>query len=184
MEKMMIKKLLTFGILVISCMAFVLGSTVYAASYDHEITAQKMTFAWKIDGPSLAIRLSAPTKGWVGIGFNPSKEMKDAKYVLGYVQDGKTMISDEFGTGDTKHDAVESLGGKSDVILVGGAEEGGITTIEFIIPLVSTDTKGGTINPTAETTVLLAYGPDTDSFKVRHKFRSKMRVNLTTGTFK
>lgn len=179
----MFGKILKFGLLVVSCIGLASGP-IYAAGYDHEITSQKMTFAWKVDGSHLNVKLSGPTKGWVGIGFNPSKEMKDAKYVLGYVKEGKVILSDEFGSGETKHDAVENLGGKSDVTLVGGAEEAGVTTIEFSLPLISTDTKGGKIDPAAETTVLLAYGPDNDSFKVKHKFRAKLNVNLSTGTYK
>ena len=177
----MIGKMLKFCMLLVSLLVLASGLDVYAASYDHEIAAQKMTFSWKVDGSNLNVKLSAPTKGWVGIGFNPSKEMKDAKYVLGYVKDGKPILSDDFGTGDTKHEAVEDLGGKSDLSLVGGTEEGGVTTIEFTLPLVSKDTKGGTIDPAADTVVLLAYGPDQDSFKMKHKFRTKLTVNLTTG---
>jgi hypothetical protein len=181
--KKMFGKILKLGLLLVSFIGLS-SVSIYAASYDHEITSQKMTFAWKVDGSLLHVKLSAPTKGWVGIGFNPSKEMKDAKYVVGYVQDGKAMISDEFGTSETKHDAVENLGGKSDVTLVSGTEEAGMTTIEFTLPLISTDTKGGKIDPVAETVVLLAYGPDNDSFKLKHKYRTKINVNLATGTYK
>lgn len=171
-------------LLFVSCLVLALCSTAFAAGYDHEISVQKVTLSWKVDGSNLNVKLSAPTKGWVGVGFNPSDEMKDAKYVLGYVQDGKTTLSDEFGVGVNKHEAVEELGGKSDVILVGGKEEGGVTTIEFSLPLVSKDSKGGKIDPAADTVVLLAYGPDHDSFKMKHKFRTKLTVNLTTGKYK
>jgi hypothetical protein len=179
----MFGKLLKLALLGVFSLGLVPGSTS-AASYDHEITSQKMTFSWKVDGSNLNVKISAPTKGWVGIGFNPTKEMKDAKFVLGYVKEGKAIVSDDFGIGDTKHDAVENLGGKSDVTLVGGTEEADVTTVEFTLPLISTDTKGGKIDPAGETTVLLAYGPDNDSFKMRHKFRTKLSVNLTSGAYK
>ena len=175
------RKVLKFCMLLISRMGLVLCSNLYAAGYDHEITVQKITFFWKVDGSNLNVKLSAPTKGWVGIGFNPSHEMKDARYILGYVKDGKTTLSDEFGTGDSKHEAVEDLGGKNDVTLIGGTEEGGVTTLEFTLPLVAKDSKGGKIDPGTDTVVLLAYGPDNDSFKMKHKFRTKLTVNLTTG---
>ena len=177
----MIGKKYEMGILFISCLVFMSSSTVHATIYDHEITVQKMTFSWKVDGADLHVKLKAPTTGWVGIGFNPSKEMKDAKFVIGYMKDGKTTISDEFGTGEIKHEAVEKLGGKSDITLIGGKEESGETTIEFTIPLVSKDTVGGGIDSTGETVVLLAYGLDNDTSKLRHKFRTSIRVNLSTG---
>jgi hypothetical protein len=117
----------------------------------------------------------------VAIGFNPSTGMKDAKFVLGYVKDGKTTISDEFGTGEIKHEPVEKLGGKTDVTLIGGKAEGGVTTLEFTIPLVAKDTKGGRIDPAGDTTVLLAYGLDGDTSKLRHKFRTSISINLSNG---
>jgi hypothetical protein len=183
-ESNIMRKVMRIVVLMVSCLSLGLSAIVYAASYDHEIVAQKMTFSWKVDGANLHIKLSAPTKGWVGIGFNPSKEMKDAKIVLGYVQNEKTVLSDEFGIDETKHESVETLGGKSDVTLVDGNEKNGTTTIEFTLPLVSTDSKGCTIDPMAETTVLLAYGADTKSFKIKHKYRTRLNVNLATGKFK
>ena len=162
-------------------MAFILCSTVHASTYDHEITVQNMTLSWKVNGDDLHIKLTAPTTGWLGIGFNPSIGMKDAKFVLGYVKEGKINVSDEFGTGEIRHESVEKFGGKSDITCISGQEEGGETTIEFTIPLVSKDTKGGRIDPAAETTVLLAYGLDHDSSRLRHKFRTTISVNLSTG---
>ena len=169
------------GLLIVACMAMAYASTALAAAYDHEIKVQKMEFAWKIEGPSLLIKLTAPTKGWVGIGFNPSHEMKDARFILGYIKEGKAVVTDEYGTGDSQHEPIDTVGGKSEVTLVGGQETGDMTTIEFSIPLVPADGKGKSIDPTVMTPVLLAYGPDIDSFKIKHKFRTKINVDLSTG---
>ena len=73
------------GLYVLSITA---ASGVFAADYSHEVKAKKMSFSWKIDGDKLAVKMSAKTKGWVGIGFNPSDKMKDADFVLGYVKKG------------------------------------------------------------------------------------------------
>lgn len=152
-----------------------------AGKYDHEIKDQKMTFAWKVDGDKLAVKLTAETEGWVGIGFNPSKEMKDANYILGYVKDGETKLVDEFGDADNNHSSDDKLGGSSDVTLVGGSEQGGITTIEFTVPLKSSDKYDGTINGAGENIVLLAYGGGRDSFKSKHNYRNSLKVNLASG---
>ncbi len=158
-------------------------SGVYGAAYDHEIKAKKMTFNWKIDGDTLAVKVSAKTKGWVGIGFNPSEKMKDANFVLGYVKKGKAKIIDEFGVDTTKHSSDKKLGGTADAVLVAGTEEGGVTTIEFTIPLKSADEYDNAIDTGDDIVVLLAYGPDRDSFKTRHKYRTSLKVNLATGVF-
>lgn len=159
-------------------------ATIQAGQYDYEIKDKKITFAWKVDGDKLAVKLTAETDGWVGIGFNPSKDMKDANYVLGYVKDGETKITDDFGDSETSHSPDEKLGGTSDVALIGGTETGGMTTIEFTIPLKSSDKNDGLINVNGDTLVLLAFGSGRDSFKTKHTYRTALRVNLGTGASK
>jgi len=157
------------------------GSALFAADYDNEVQAKKISFAWKVDGDTLAVKMSAQTKGWVGIGFNPSKKMKDADFVLGYVKDGKAKIIDEFGSGMTKHTSDKKLDGTVDATLVAGSEKDGVTTIEFTMPLKSADKHDTVFDIDGDTVVLLAYGPDRDSFKTKHKYRTTVKVNLATG---
>ncbi len=52
----------------------------------YEITGAKITLEWKIDGPDLEVILTAPTRGWVPVGFDPSSLMKDANLIIGYVK--------------------------------------------------------------------------------------------------
>ena len=165
---------------------FVLGTALQglAADYDHTVEAKDMSFSWKVDGDKLACKIAAKTDGWVGIGFNPSNKMKDADFILGYVKDGEVKITDEFGTSSTGHKSDDSLGGKDDVTLVGGSEEGGMTTIEFSIPLASGDDKDSALVVDGDTVVLLGYGAGRDSFKSKHKYRTTMTVNLATGAVK
>ncbi len=163
---------------------FFMANFVYGGDYDHIVEVKKMSFSWKIDGENLNVKISAKTTGWVGIGFNPSKKMKGANFILGYVKKGEAKITDEFGVEEKKHKADEKLGGKSDVTLIGGVEEGGITTIEFSMPLSSGDEKDTIIDPIGETVVLLAYGGKRDSFISTHKYRTALKVTLSNGKFK
>lgn len=156
-------------------------SGVYGEEYDHEVKTKKMSFSWRVAGDTLAVKMSAKTEGWVGIGFNPSKKMKDANFVLGYVKKGEAKIIDEFGNGPTKHTSDKKLGGTVDATLVGGTEEGGTTTIEFTMPLKSADKYDPAIDINGDTIVLLAYGPSRDSFKTKHKYRTALKVNLSSG---
>lgn len=158
--------------------------TVQGADYDHEIEQKGTTFAWKIDGDTLHAKVSAKTKGWVAVGFNPSKKMQDANFILGYVKDGEVTVVDHFGDKATSHSSDEELGGTSDVTVVGGSEEGGVTTIEFTIPMDSGDKYDSVLSKDGDTVVLFAYGPDRDSFKPRHKNRAEVTVNLGSGAVK
>lgn len=155
-----------------------------SADYQHSLTVEKMTFDWSIEGDQLAVKLSAPTTGWVAVGFNPSSKMKDANIIIGYVKKGKVKIVDDFGTAATQHKDDTKVGGAENVTVVGGSEEGDTTTIEFSIPLNSGDEKDGVIDPNGDTTVILGYGPDRDSFRMKHDFNATIVVNLGTGAKK
>lgn len=152
-----------------------------ATEYKHEMTDKKMSFAWTVDGDNLAVKLTAETDGWVGIGFNPTEKMAGANFILGYVKEGEAKIVDEFGTEETKHKSDKKLEGAADAVLVGGTEVDGVTTIEFTMPLDSGDKNDTKIDVKGDTTVLLGYGAGRDSFRSKHKYRSTFIVNLTTG---
>lgn len=155
-----------------------------SAEYQHSLDVQKMTFSWSVNSDQLAVKLSAPTTSWVAVGFNPSSKMKDADIIIGYVKKGKVTISDDFGIAATQHKGDSKVGGQDNVTVVGGSEEGNVTTIEFSIPLNSGDDKDSVIDPNGDTVVILAYGEGRDSFRVKHKVAETVTVNLSTGAVK
>ncbi len=157
------------------------ASTAWSVEYQHSLDIEKMNFSWSVNGDNLDVKLSAPTTGWVAVGFNPSKKMKDADIIIGYVKKGKVKIKDEFGSAPTQHKSDEKIGGTSNVTVVGGSEENGATTIEFSIPLNSGDPKDTVIDPAADTVIIVGYGTGRDSFKVKHVFRDTLTVNLASG---
>lgn len=172
-----IQKML-IGISVILCATV---ANIQAAEYDHEVKDKKITFAWKVEGDKLAVKLTAETEGWVGIGFNPVKEMQGANFILGYVKKGVAKIDDDFGYENNAHKSDTKLDGTSDVTLIGGTETDGVTTIEFTLPVDSGDKNDTKIDVNGENIILLAYGSGRDSFLAKHKYRSTLKVNLSTG---
>lgn len=165
-------------------LSFLFTGILQAAGYQHSLTVDKITFDWSIEGENIAIKLSAPTKGWVGIGFHPTEEMKAANIILGFVKDGKVEIEDDFGNQPTVHTADTTREGKDNVTVIGGSETGNTTTLEFSIPLRSDDPNDGNIEPSGDTKVILAYGPDRDSIKLKHQYAKTITVNLASGTMK
>ncbi|WP_051309725.1 DOMON domain-containing protein [Desulfogranum japonicum] len=163
------------------CLFLSFSITCFAADYQHSLDIEKMHFSWSVNGDQLAVKISAPTTGWVAIGFNPTDKMKDADIVIGYVKDGKVKIEDDFGMAATLHKSDTKIGGSENVTVVGGSEENGITTLEFTLPLNSGDDKDTVIDPAADTVVIVGYGGDRDSFRMKHVFRETLTVNLGNG---
>jgi hypothetical protein len=142
-------------------------------------TDKGITLKWKVEGETLKVKVSAPTTGWVAAGFDPSRMMKGANNIIGYVQEGKAEIRDDFGNGLFSHKADTELGGKDDITNRGGKEENGTTEISFTIPLNSGDDKDKPLSAEKTYKVILAAGAnDADNFTSKHKKIGKVEIKL------
>lgn len=143
------------------------------------VSAKDVTVKWKASGSDMVFEISAPTTGWISIGFDPSSVMKDADMVFGYVDGSTVVVRDQFGDGRFSHSSDEELGGTNDIVDYDGSESGGTTTLTFTIPQDSGDEYDKTLEPGTTHTVLIAYGPDgADNFDKKHKERGKFEITF------
>ncbi len=170
-----------FNVLLGAVLVFYGSAAMAAENYEHTLEDNGMELSWKVADDQLHIKISAETTGWVGIGFNPTEQMKDANYIIGYVKDGEVVLGDHFGDQKWNHREDKTLGGTEDLTVVDGKESEGRTTLEFSLPLDSGDAYDGVIDPQGETVVLLAYGGNRDSLRAMHKYRKTLTLNLATG---
>jgi hypothetical protein len=136
-----------------------------------EYTLEGYTLQWLVEDStgSLRVRMTAPTTGWVAVGFDPVSFMQDANLIIGFVEGGAPQVRDDFGTGLTSHEADTTLGGTDDVELIGGSETSGETQIEFRIPLDSGDAFDRVLANGTTYMVILAHGADgADDFTSQH----------------
>lgn len=156
------------------------ASEPIVATGTREVSVEdRWSFSWRFLEEEIEFTVTAPTTGWVGIGFNPSRMMKDAQYILGYVADGQLYVRDDFGTGNTSHASDTSLGGTNDVRPVRGSEENGATTIVFALPLKARDAYDIDFIQGESYRVLLAYGgANADNFTGMHRSRQSLDVVL------
>jgi len=137
-----------------------------------------ITLQWKVEGENLNVRVAAATTGWIAVGFDPSRGMKDANIIIGYVEDGRAFVRDDFGTGRTAHSPDEELGGSSNVRNAEGAEENGQTWLSFTIPLDSGDQYDRPLEPGNRYEVILAAG-NRDDFATYHgNSRTSVTIEL------
>jgi hypothetical protein len=88
--------------------------------------------SWVADDTYVYIAIKAKTIGWVAVGIQPGLTMKDADIIIGFVKDGKAVVTDQYSTGPLgPHLKDTELGGTDDILEYGGREEGGYTVIEF-----------------------------------------------------
>jgi hypothetical protein len=143
------------------------------------VNADDMQVRWMVEGENLSFEVDAPTTGWISVGFDPTRVMKDADFVIGYVDGSSVVVKDQFGNGTFSHKADTELGAADDIIEASGSEQGGRTVIRFTIPINSGDEYDTVLTPGELHTVLIAYGPDgEDNFTKKHAMRTKVSVKL------
>lgn len=148
--------------------------------YAYKLTVEKMQFHWRLDKDELHVKLRAPVAAWLSAGFNPSKGMKNADLIIGYMENGKAVITDQHGIDPKNHRKDTDLGGEDDVRKASGSRTDGETVISFSIPVRPSDKLDKPILPDA--VVMLAYGKS-DQTVQQHAFWAKARVNLSSGTY-
>jgi hypothetical protein len=138
-----------------------------------------MTLKWNVENELLAVTITAPTTGWLGVGFAADNKMKGANIIIGYYKDGEVFIRDDFGTTPVAHKADTALGGVSNITEVSGSEVEGETTLSFKIPLDSGDDSDKVLVPGKEIVVIFAYGKNgKDDFKSYHAMRTTLKIEL------
>jgi hypothetical protein len=153
---------------------------VWVTTTDYEVVLdENWSFSWRFVDQEIEFTLNTPTTGWAAIGFDPSRMMKDAHYIIGYVSNGSVFLRDDFGTGDTMHVADTSIGGTEDVRLISGTEQDGKTTLVFAIPMDSGDAYDKVLQEGSTYTIILAYGANgADNFTSSHRARKSVEVKL------
>ena len=132
---------------------------------------------WMVDGLNLNIKVTTPTEGWIAVGFNPTKKMKDANIIMGYVEDGMVVIEDHFGNGQISHRNDESLGGSDDVMNKSGSERNGVTELSYTIPLNSGDPYDRVLMEGQTYKVIFA-SHSKDKITMKHNRRTSREITL------
>ena len=154
----------------------VVDTNEYENSYS---TNSGVNVYWETNGANLLVGLESPGKGWIAIGFDPDQAMRGANYVFGYVADGATFVSDEYGVSNFGHRPDTMDGGSDDILDYAGVETSELTIIEFVIPLDSGDFQDKLLELGETYSVLLAYNNSDDSFTSKHSRRDSFDMKIS-----
>lgn len=153
----------------------VLKQTAKAATVDGIVEIDEYSYSYNYKQLSLYLNktserlyaaVTAETEGWVGVGFDSSK-MDNADIIIGYIQDGKTLIKEQKGSGKKHIDSdipyVKSYAMK---------ESSGKTTLEVELILQDVIKRGQ-----KTLSMIMAYGKS-DSLSKYHKLRAAVEIEL------
>lgn len=119
-----------------------------------------MRFDWQVEGASLRFKLSAPTSGWVRVGFNTVAAPHQANMIVAWVEGGVARAEDRYAVDPPYIEADTQHGGKDDVTVLGGREADGRTEVELQIPLDSGDTTDLRMAAGQTVYLILSYAAD------------------------
>lgn len=143
------------------------------------IESEGVSLKWETAGDSITFTLSAPTTGWVAVGFDGESAMLNSDMVIGYVEGGNVSISDHWGDGYTSHRPDTELGGTPDIVLKEGSELEGVTSITFTRPISPVDEFDSRLLPGTTHRVILAYGPEgADDFTGHHSWVKTFQAEM------
>jgi hypothetical protein len=150
------------------------GTIAYAQTSPIVAESNGIKLSIVFNGDNAEITVGAAVRGWVAVGFDPSSQMKDANFLIGYVKDGKAVARDDFGVSAISHQEDAKIGGKNDLISFSGTESNGYTTMTFVIPRNSGDSKDHPLGPGTHSVILGA--SNSDSFTGLHNKIGKVSV--------
>jgi hypothetical protein len=167
----------------------VTGEVLYDGVIDEGEYAFRASFAggafvlhWRVEGEEVAFGVSADTAGWVSVGFEPARLMRDADMIVGWIgEGGEAVVEDQFSTGDFgPHVKDESLGGREDLLAFGGARRGGRTVVEFRRKLDTGDERDKPLPLDRAVAILWAVGTSDDPAS-KHARRGGGTLSLSGG---
>ena len=132
-----------------------IGPSGIFAQSSIELGGMKMYY--RLRGDSVDITIEAPTKGWLGIGFNQKNDIVQSDLLLFHVVDGEAEVLDMYvkGVGDPRQDI--TMGGTNDIRIIKAEESNQSTVVSFSKPISSADRYDFQHQPGEEFWLILAY---------------------------
>ncbi|MEP5614281.1 MAG: DOMON domain-containing protein [Cyclobacteriaceae bacterium] len=126
------------------------------------LRADEFQLEWSHNGEEVRFTLSAPTSGWVAVGFTEGRRIEDTNLIQGCFREGEVFVQDQYATGFGEHPPVEALGVPSRISNIHGKQQDGNTIISFSIHREKLDKLHYDLSEGREINVWLAYSVSDD----------------------
>jgi DOMON domain len=144
---------------------------------EKSVTVNGMQIQWHLQGGNVHVHLTAPTTGWVAVGFNTRDDIVGSNLIMAAVQQGQVRIEDQYVVRTGEHPLVTTLGGTSAVSNARGTEQNGRTSVSFAIAQHNTDRFHYNLTEAARIYLICAYSAEKD-FGHHSRMRQHVEVML------
>jgi hypothetical protein len=125
------------------------------------------------ENQELYMMLKAPVSGWISIGFEPSRRMKDAKIVIIGFEGEEVVLEEHYGNTQISHRKIE----EKYITEFYGERTEEYSMAEFVIPL-DNESRYYRLQPDSVIDTIIAYHSSSDSFMRRHSQRDTIEINF------
>jgi len=146
---------------------------------DNPLTVDGITLQYYLYPDSIEIQLSAPTKGWVAVGFHSENQLVGSDLLMFSVQHGQIVYQDQYIRNWNDHPQDSILGGRNNISIIGYLEDEGSTSVKFKIPINSGDAYDKAHQFDQDFWLLLAYSVE-DDFGHHSITRKQIRYRFTS----
>jgi DOMON domain len=143
----------------------------------NQTTQNGMTVKWEIQDDHLLVTMTAPTEGWVAIGFNTREGLAGTNLIMGCVKNGVAILSDRHTLAPGNHKSIGELGSVEATQLIVGTETKGVTSLTFTLPLMARDEWHHTLVAGKTYHLLMAFSRE-DDFSHHSMMRTAVEISL------
>ena len=141
------------------------------------LEVEEFTLQWELNDDYVRFTLTAPTDGWVAIGFTEDEEIVNSNLIMARMKDAVAYAEDQYVVGFGKHPTVQSLGVEARIFDVSGKEHGTSTSMSFSISQERLDDYHFNLTEGTEINVWLAYSVS-DDFDHHSRKRILRRIKI------
>ncbi len=147
-----------------------------ASPWRETMSINGTTFQYRHESGRLFSTFSAPTTGWVAVGFNNEERLEGTRFVIGAMV-GRSFHAEEHIALVPSHLKVQDLGLATAVEDVVGNASESTTTMRFSLPHLLVDSDNPTLLSGTRSYVMLAWSHHTD-FEQHSAWRRHFMMEL------
>ncbi len=165
------KMLVTLSLLVL------IATQCYSQAKMNTITKNGMTVSWELKEGRMHFEMSAPTDGWVAIGFNDSEKTTGNYLIMGNVINGRVTIEEHYTISSGNYKSFAQLNTDAAVFDIKGSEASKTTKLKFSLPQSSTNKYAKDLKIRLEYVLLIAFSQE-DDFQHHSIMRTSQKIIL------
>ncbi len=136
-----------------------------------------MKVIWEYRQSRLFFEMTAPTDGWVAIGFNTSEDIIGNYLLMGQVVDGRAKVVEHYTLSPGHYESFSAMRVAASVKDVEGVENERNTTLKFSVPITPANSYAKRLDEGTSYILLLAYSQE-DDFQHHSMMRTALRIQL------